>query len=853
MEDPDAILSKAESFVDRVSELDALRGSLLAHRARMDAGLIDTTELRNVLTFYGEGGAGKSELSRQLQDWAAGTGMPDHWQPAPERPADVTARWDFNDSLGVVDAHDLLATLRSAIGGFRSSWPAFDLAFTAFHQSVRPGTELQFQSPGGGNTTISDVATGLLGDALAAGGFLATGGASAGAMTVGRHLWTRFKERSTVGKAVRAFPGLDQLVLDAEAVQQDREKMAEIAGRLLFMLNREIEAMPPNDRPTIVVFVDHMERLQVSGSRHLGEGVLNRLISRSPWLLFVVTGRNSLRWHTTSDLPASGPRRWPLLSTEEPPTDEPRQHAIGYLSPPDAEAFLEASFCRTGVEVEAGVIEALAVLTDGWPLHLQAIVDLAKELSPERRPLTLPDLDGDLSEIIDRLVSDLPTDVADAFRAACLLPYFDIGLAAAAGAVPVGAVERLLSRQLHRTNAGSVYPYRIHDTLRAIVRAAGAKAAGGWAAADWTAHARLALAEARRRFDDAMASGDDLAAIDSLALGLNVATEHGLFDRWIVTAIRHSPTIQGLAPLISASPAADTPRELADVVEFLALRARPPSEDVTAGLLEIAQRHTAIGSSAALWRAYDLRKRGQLDESLAQLQMLLDEFGDRPSLYRMQYVTTLRLHRRFGDATELLPFLSEAQQDAQRRSLQRTHGHYLGSSAAFTDRVRRAKSRRYQVELLGDELAIRHRELGIDSEEIERVYATAVEVGHQGTQAVCLGLLAEVHLFDDEIVGECLDELHGLSVRRGRPYRAQSHVRAMRTLALGDVDAAGRAQELAALEPHRSASWIPTEILLERVGHPLEPVPTQWLEPYEEVRDRWLAIFETIVDRARAS
>jgi hypothetical protein len=122
--DPDEPSAGLSMFVDRASELDSLRRALLTHRARMDAGLIDTTELRNVLVFYGEGGAGKSELSRQLQDWATGRAGPDHWGPPPARPADVAVRWDFNDSFGVVDPHPLLVALRYQLGSFRSSWPA---------------------------------------------------------------------------------------------------------------------------------------------------------------------------------------------------------------------------------------------------------------------------------------------------------------------------------------------------------------------------------------------------------------------------------------------------------------------------------------------------------------------------------------------------------------------------------------------------------------------------------------------------------------------------------------------------------------------------------------------------------
>lgn len=850
MQDPDAPSADSSPFVDRVPEVEAFRSALLTHRARMDAGLIDTTELRNVLTFYGEGGAGKSELSRQLQDWATGKGSIDHWD-ATEQPIDVAVRWDFNDSFGIVDPHPLLVALRSELGAFSSSWPAFDLAFAAFHEAAQPGTELRFRTPREGVMTLSDVVTGLVGDALAVGGMGVTGGASAGVVSIGRHLLTKVKTNTTISRTVRRFDGLSQLIADAESLQADRERIAVVASRIMFMLNREIEAMAPAERPTVVVFVDHMERLQIPGGRHLGEAVLNRLVSRAPWILFVVTGRNSLRWHQVSDLPVSGPACWPLLSTENPPLDEPRQHSIGFLSTSDAEHFLSTSFAAMGIALADGVVEELARSTDGWPLHLQTILAVARGRATSERVLTSQDLGGSFPALVDRLLSDLPTDVAKAFRAACLLPYFDVEFVAAAGQVTAGAVEQLLGRRLVRANEGSVYPYRIHDSLRALVREAGSDAVGGWGAGDWARHTELALREAERRFDAAIATQDDVAAIDSLALGLNVATENNVFDPWLVDGIRESPTIQGLAPRISATPRPGAPDELADVLEFLELRARPPSEDVTSELLELSLRGSPIASSAALWRAYDLRARGRTADALDQIDALLTNVGDRPALYRNQYVTTLRLARRFRDASELLPFLSSAQEAAQTHSLRRSHGHLAGSAEAFHERVERASSRRFQVELLGDELAIRHRQLGVTQEEIDDVYLTAVQVGHRGTQAVCLGLTAELNLWDDDVVSDCLEQLEDLSQRRGRIYRAIPHVLAMRSLALGDPGAAAEARRRASEESYRSSSWIPTEILLEHLGHPLDPGEVQWMEPYADVNSRWLAIFGQIVDRAR--
>lgn len=268
------------------------------------------------------------------------------------------------------------------------------------------------------------------------------------------------RQRHKTARLLAAHPRLEQLLLDCENLSGSVEETAAVAGRLAFMLTREIEQMGDPDarkRPGIVVFVDHMERLQAEGSSHLGEASLNRLISRLPHCLFVVTGRRSLRWHEEKpELPTYGPQLWPLLFTEHPPSDEPRQHAIGNLHERDAADYLSTSFAQYQIPVAAAdLVSSLAASTDGRPLHLHTIVTLARERSADGRPLTEEDLGGPLPHLVERLLNDLPPDLARAFRAACLLPYFDKQFVAAAGQVDIGSVERLLARQIVRRNDDS--------------------------------------------------------------------------------------------------------------------------------------------------------------------------------------------------------------------------------------------------------------------------------------------------------------------------------------------------------------------------------------------------------------
>jgi hypothetical protein len=74
---------------------------------------------------------------------------------------------------------------------------------------------------------------------------------------------------------------------------------------------------------------------------------------------------------------------------------------------------------------------------------------------------------------------------------------------------------------------------------------------------------------------------------------------------------------------------------------------------------------------------------------------------------------------------------------------------------------------------------------------------------------------------------------------------------ALRAWATRSDALAREAHAVAASAEFRSQSWVGAEILLEDLGHPLDPVESQWLEPFDIVRRRWLDIFSGIVERAR--
>jgi hypothetical protein len=208
MEDPDRLDSREQKiFIDRVDEATVMRNALRQHRERMDSNRVSSTVLRNVLTFYGHGGVGKTDLSRHLAEWIdAETDAPSQWGAPPDTTVSAVVRWDVNDSRGGLDPLPLLIELRRQLGRLEASWPAFDLAFGAFHRSLRPGVELRLRAPRSGSTTLSDILAGLVGDVIAGTDVAISGGVGAAAFGVGRSLITTAHARSRARKTLNEYP-----------------------------------------------------------------------------------------------------------------------------------------------------------------------------------------------------------------------------------------------------------------------------------------------------------------------------------------------------------------------------------------------------------------------------------------------------------------------------------------------------------------------------------------------------------------------------------------------------------------------------------------------------------------------
>ena len=168
----------------------------------------------------------------------------------------------------------------------------------------------------------------------------------------------------------------------------------------------------------------------------------------------------------------------------------------GQLSDEDVRRIYEQARTGAGWNLPDDVITELVVRADGLLLHIDAVLALLHNLERALpgRTYSIGDLGGELPQVVVQILEVLSPDEANAFRAACVLPSFDVDLAAAVARESSGAVERAIQYALVEENdEGSVYPFRVHDEVRRLVRL-DRKSAGYWSDGDWREAAEHGMA-----------------------------------------------------------------------------------------------------------------------------------------------------------------------------------------------------------------------------------------------------------------------------------------------------------------------------------------------------------------------
>ncbi|MDR1189687.1 MAG: TIR domain-containing protein [Bifidobacteriaceae bacterium] len=844
-------LTVGETFADRVPESAALAASAARQEARL-RGAEPLTEgvFPNVLVFHGGGGVGKTGLSCQLQRWLTGDAHPKGWGTW-TRPGTIAIRWDFHDSKGNLDVAGLLGGLRAALAPLRPRWLAFDLALAAYLEAARPDRS--------GEVGLTHrTADSILGSLQQVAAFVGIAIPSALTPRAIRLLSDAVLDLSASGLLARPggladaqLPALRQVLKACEQMSEESQA-PEVAADVAYILTQEIYFTPVAERPALVFFLDAFERLQRRGAAS-PEPVIVEFVANLPYCLFVVTGRDKLDWARAerTDLGWAGPNAWPGLAAGA--TEDPRQHLLQRLSDQDTERIYRDACMAAGWDMSDAVIAGLVRRSQGLPLHIEAVLGLTRNLEQAApgRAFELTDLDGELPAVVGRILDLLRPDEADAFRAACVLPFFDEGLAQAVAGVHNGAVERAIRFALVEHNPSSLYPWRVHDEIRRLVRLDRAST-GFWGEADWRAAAQRGLEEAIRRVDEAHEGDSDAAEIEAIVLAIRIGHEWGIYYSGLVQRVQEGPTIRGL---VSSMPHDAEGRPWCATDELVALvhaHALYGAERLEA-LDGLRRRSSEIAPYAGRWQVYHLRTLGRYDEAAEIVTELIASFPAMADFHHHQYAITLRLWRHFQDA---IAYEAEHRPDNLPQFTQmidRYHGVMFGDPAVALAYRMKARSKRFRFELEAGDQVARARAAGIDRAEALRSFERAVALDNHAREQDYLMILGYLDLVREDKFATVLAALRR-TVRAGHgPPHEISHLLALRALMTGDRAHARAAFE--SVDPGKkwfATSWIPTEVWLEELGYPLPRVETQWIISYEQVRENWLRIAQGIIDRAKA-
>ncbi|TDX03538.1 hypothetical protein [Kribbella sp. VKM Ac-2566] len=630
--------SAIDLFTNRSAENLSFTQALTTHAERVFDGSarLDAVERRNVLTFYGIGGIGKTELSHRLEAWVRGElADPGDWGEAPRFDQEVSAvRVDFHGSA-VVDAVDIVLRLRTVLGGAGRRFPAFDLGLAAWWALARPGSELpELRTRNGFDIRgqIGDTVNDLLGDLVV--------GLGVGAFGV------RLAARAV--EAIRTRRLTDRTLGDCEPLVTLIEKARTdpspyVAATLAGLLSWDLDRLAMPQRPLVVAFADAIEYVQ--DDNRVQERLFNRVVHLTPAVLWVITSRNSLDWDSSELnrlLPASGPRVWPGLRLDA--WGEPRQHLVGDLSDADVDRYLTTASGMAGnPRLSPDVIARVRAGAHGLPLYLDLSLTMARvaaadgdgELAPEA-------FGGPLPELVGLVFSDLPEDEREVARTASLLPRFSPELVARASGRLVGAARRFCRRTMVSHDGHTLFPFRLHDAVRSAIAGEPITMRGAWAEADRRDRAQGLVDALQQEFTAAVDSVSWQRDILELTAGL--CATHDLQTPWLLDALVDVP---GMALTAERMPAADPASWIGQVSRFLDCYRQPDTPRRMAALESFIAEplRDDVSVMASRFLAYALRSaatatQSQRGQALAILQRQLAAEPDS-QLLRYQVARTL--------------------------------------------------------------------------------------------------------------------------------------------------------------------------------------------------------------------
>lgn len=827
-------------FSDRLAHSELYAQALRRHRSALSATTAEPDlPRRNVITFHGMGGIGKTELMRRLERWTEGVDPEARrlWGSSPLDGRRVfTSRFDLGEEVwGDVDRLLVYLRVTAAEAGLKPR--AFDVGLVARWAVAQPHQSVPDFRPRAG-TEIGEL---VKEEAKAA---LAELGVPLGAGWITNRVYQRLQSALAKKREKDTIAECAELPNVLHDIEEDRDSAS--AAELVRLLDWDIRKLPPPDRPCWVVFVDGFER--ASGQT---EDVINRAAYRMPHLLWVIAGHRQLAWAQDGGLKYRGPRNWPGLVVA-PGSD---QHLVGNLAPEDADSFLQRiTLAADGMALlPPDARERIVTASDGLPIYLDLSFQHAQRLLEEARPLTADEFGGPLPGLVRRVAAGLPADERRVLNAAALVRAFDAELlAAAAGAdVDRAAVHRFLDRPMVSPTEDD--RYQLHDIVRKTVRWTPASDAGGWAVEDWSAAGGrvLDLLAARRQRSESVDEQFRCALT-----GYDVAADLGVQVDWVLAALMEHPSRANMAAEIHGRVDAHK-GEWTQSVErltdcWLKGAQQGSLRERLEGVIASGELTDDVRLRAERHLAYRLRTLGEHEAAVRLFVGLRGEPNADDCVLQFQHGMTLVHLGRFREADELR-LLLESEGDWTRAprlggEIDLHHGRITESADAAAARaVIAEKDRQFHYVMENRVAEVRRRALidpgclGL----VEDVIALAKDNGAVDHLRSALCAKALCLAGDANSVEGILSERRewAPSVKDGR---AELLAKAFDAAVREDRDAIG---DIRARRMRRSTStderWL--RPLLWWASFTLdEPPPTfpavQWLEREDVVRERWLDV-----------
>ncbi|MER5641910.1 hypothetical protein ABT095_33860 [Kitasatospora sp. NPDC002227] len=517
-------------FTNRVDEVAAFGRSLDGlHQTLAEAQISPVVDRvqgrRNVLTFYGVGGIGKTSLSQELERRLLADAQ------AEGREDVVAVRVDVSED-GAGDIESLLLRLRAGLGRLGSRWQAFDLALASYWARAHPGETLQEFLDASPAVRRASRSIGLSEQIAESVGQVVP--ADLGGLTGLAHRAALLTFRA-IRERVREGRLLSECELFAELIEAEADY--DTLSFFPYLLAWDLERLSQRGRrPKVCVFFDTFEVLNGRADR-TAERFVQRCVYLMPNVLFVITGRNRIDWadgENRGELDFTGPDCWPNLHFSND-TAEPRQHLVGYLSNSDADSYLREALTQDGEPaMSAAVRERIISGGQGLPLYLDLSVSHFVELLARGRQPSVDDFGGTFTAVATRSIRDLPQEERDLVRTAALIDRLDADLLCAGRpGVPDGRVARFLRRPFLTHDDAYELPYALHAALRRAIVEADRALPDGWSDRDRSEAATRLL---RRLGERLGPSASRTATTQALESGLRLSAAYGVFDDWMAHA-----------------------------------------------------------------------------------------------------------------------------------------------------------------------------------------------------------------------------------------------------------------------------------------------------------------------------